>query len=184
MAKVRDLLGDSGQIYFMAKLQGPRVTDGRLGTAKGHPCVRKQPGPPPLQVPTARSSCGYPTGIDPGPEGQDPVRKGQLWQQGICPVTTRHLTGKKSVLSPPSPSPFASVLLHSPPPPAQSTQKPALRAHLCGPLRQLCWRELVQQQGAITEGFSQEAAAASHHEFLKPSPGNSLAEGMTVLGKC
>lgn len=71
-----------------------------------------------------------------------------------------------------------------PPPPAQSTQKPALRAHLCGPLRQLCWRELAQQREAITEGFSQEAAAASHHEFLKPSPGNSLAEGMTVLGKC
>lgn len=88
LSKVRDLLGDSGQTYFMAKLQGPRVTDGRLGTAKGHPCRRKQPGPPPLQVPTARSSCGYPTGIDPGPEGQDPVRKGQLWQQGICPVTT------------------------------------------------------------------------------------------------
>lgn len=49
------------------------------------------------------------------------------------------------------------------------------------PLRQLCWKELVQQQETITEGFSQEAAA-SHHAFLKWS--HSLAkENDTFLEK-
>lgn len=117
LAKAQDLLGDSGQIYFIAKLQGSGVTTS-VGMAKGHPAEENNTA---LKVITASSSDGYPTGIDPGPEGHDLVKKDQSCGPGVTP----HSSGKSQC-----PPPFVSVLLHSPL--AQSTQKPALRAHFVG----------------------------------------------------
>lgn len=169
-------VGDSGQMHFIMKLQGPVVADNRGRDGQRPPCRSKQHSPPPLPCRPSQPALPVVTQqvIDPGPEGHDLVRTDQLCQQEICPVTAPYLTGRKSVQPP------HLFLFSSTAPLAQSTQRPALRAHLCGPLRLLCWRELVQRQVAVPEGFSQEPVA-SHRGFLKLSPGDSLAISREIL---